>query len=390
MPTQTTMPDAARMKRELAALVAVDSQNPPGREIEAARLVGGWLQAAGFDVDIDGYRPGRANVVARLANGPGPVFAFNTHLDVVPAGDGWSSDPFTLREHEGRLYGRGACDCKGPLAAMLEAMRMLAAGRELWSGTLLGVFVADEEVASEGAKHFAAGRPKVDIAVVGEPTSNATVTAHKGSLRPLVRVHGVAAHSGAPERGDNAIYRAARLVGLVEQFHETTVRLRRHDLLGPASLTITRIDAGIADNVLPDRCDLLLDRRTLPGEDEDTVKAEIAGLLADAHARFGVRAEIVAWRPTTGGGAETSDDRPIIAAALAACARHGNRVPGPFGFQGACDLVHFRSLGADGVVIGPGSLTVAHKPDEFVPVDEFIAASLIYRDVALALLASSE
>jgi acetylornithine deacetylase/succinyl-diaminopimelate desuccinylase family protein len=389
MPAPTTMPDAARMKRELAALVAIDSQNPPGREIEAARLVGGWLRAAAFDVEVDEYRPDRANIVARLANGPGPVFTFNTHLDVVPAGDGWSSDPFSLREHDGRLYGRGTCDCKGPLAAMIEAMRMLAAERARWSGTLLGVFVADEEVASEGAKRFAAGRPKIDLAVVGEPTSNATVTAHKGSLRPLVRVHGTAAHSGAPERGDNAVYRAAKLVGLVEQFHETTVRLRRHDLVGPASLTITRIDAGVADNVLPDRCDLLLDRRTLPGEDEAVVKAEIDGLLAVARTRFGVRAEVVEWRPTTGGATETPDDPPIVAAALDACARHGSRTPGPFGFQGACDLVHFTGLGADGVVIGPGSLAVAHRPDEFVPVDEFIAASLVYRDVALALLGAT-
>jgi acetylornithine deacetylase/succinyl-diaminopimelate desuccinylase-like protein len=264
MPAPVTIPDAARMKRELAALVAVDSQNPPGREIEAARLVGGWLRTAGFDIEIGEYRPGRTNVVAKLVNGPGPVFAFNTHMDVVPVGDGWSSDPFTLREHGGRFFGRGASDCKGPLAAMIEAMRMLAADRARWSGTLLGVFVADEEVASEGAKHFVAGRPRIDFAVVGEPTANATVTAHKGSLRPLVRVHGTAAHSGAPDRGDNAIYRAAKLVGLIEELHETTVRRRCNDLVGPASLTITRIDAGVADNVLPDRCDLLLDRRTLP------------------------------------------------------------------------------------------------------------------------------
>lgn len=381
-----TTPDAARMRRELAALVAVDSQNPPGHEAAAAALVAGWLAAAGFEVEVDEYRPGRANLVARLANGPGPTFAFNTHLDVVPAGDGWSSDPFVLREADGRLHGRGACDCKGPLVAMVEAMRMLAADRAGWSGTLLGVFVADEEVASEGARRFAAGRPAIDFAVVGEPTSNATVTAHKGSLRPLVRVHGVAAHSGAPDRGDNAIYRAAKLVGLVEEMHETVVSHRTHPLLGAASLTVTRIHAGVADNVLPDRCDLLLDRRTLPNEDEAAVKAEIAGLLRQAEARFGVRAEIAEWRPTTGGATETAPDRPLVRAALAASAANGAAVAGPFGFQGACDLVHFRALGADGVVIGPGSLAVAHKPDEYVPADEFVAASLVYRDVARAML----
>lgn len=192
----TTTPDIARMKRELADLVAIRTENPPGREVEAAAFVAGLLAPAGFDLSSTEYQPGRVNVVARLENGPGSVFAFNTHMDVVPAGDGWSSDPFVLREEGGRLYGRGACDCKGPLVAMVEALRMLAGDRGAWSGTLLGVFVADEEIASAGAKHYAAGKPRIDFAVVGEPTSNATFAAHKGSLRPLVRVHGLSAHSG--------------------------------------------------------------------------------------------------------------------------------------------------------------------------------------------------
>jgi acetylornithine deacetylase/succinyl-diaminopimelate desuccinylase family protein len=379
-------PDVARMKRELAELVAIDTQNPPGDEARAAQYLRGQLMTEGFELALQEYKPARINVVARLENGAGPVFAFNTHMDVVPAGDGWSSDPFVLKEADGRLYGRGACDCKGPLAAMLEAMRMLAADRAAWSGTLLGVFVADEEIASEGAKFYAAGGPKIDAAVIGEPTSNATFTAHKGSLRPMVRVHGVAAHSGTPHLGENAIYRAGELLGLVAHHHENVVRLRTHPLVGAASLTVTRMNGGHADNVLPGACDLLLDRRMVPGEDEEAVKREIGDLLALARERFGVRAEIVGYKATTGGATETAVDTPIVQASLAASRAHGVARPGPFGFQGGCDLVHFRKLGAQGTVIGPGDLAVAHKPDEFVPTDEFIAASLIYRDVAKAML----
>jgi acetylornithine deacetylase/succinyl-diaminopimelate desuccinylase len=307
-------------------------------------------------------------------------------MDVVPAGEGWSSDPFTLREVQGRLYGRGACDCKGPLAAMLESLRLLAADRAVWSGTLLGVFVADEEIASEGAKFYAATRPRIDYAVVGEPTSNTTVTAHKGSLRPVVRVHGVPAHSGTPHLGENAIYRAGELLGLTRELHENVVRHRSHELVGEASLTVTRIGGGHADNVLPGSCDLLLDRRMIPGEDENAAKEEIAALLRTAHERFGLRAEIVDYRATTGGATQTATGEPIVQASLAACRAHGAADPGPFGFQGACDLVHFSGAGAKGTIIGPGALAVAHKPDEFVPVDELMAASLIYRDVALAML----
>jgi acetylornithine deacetylase len=379
--------DSARMKKNLAKLVAINTENPPGQEREAAECLADWLITAGFDLSFSEYAPGRTNVIAVLSNGPGPCFALNTHIDTVPAGTGWSSDPFTLTERDGRLYGRGACDAKGPLVAMIEALRQLVTHRNLWSGTLMGVFTADEEVASEGAKYYVRDNPpSIDFAVIGEPTANATFSAHKGSLRPRVRVNGVTAHSGTPELGVNAIYQSARLLGLIEEAHHQQVRCRCHDLVGNASLTVTRIHGGHADNVVPDSCELLLDRRMVPGEDEETVKAELQQLLDHAHAHAGVDAEIIAWQPTTGGATQTDSSEAIVEQSLVACRSHGQSEPGPFGFQGGCDLVHFRSLGAKGVVIGPGSLAVAHKPDEFVPVDEFIAAAHIYIDIALAML----
>lgn len=380
-------PDFARMKRDLALLVAINTENPPGHELEAARCLQGLLEAEGFDLSLSEYRPGRVNVIARFANGPGPTFAFNTHIDTVPAGDGWQSDPFVLREADGRLYGRGSCDAKGPMVAMIEATRLLLACRDRWSGTLMAIFTADEEIASEGAKHFVAHQPPhIDFAVIGEPTSNAAFTAHKGSLRPLVRVHGVTAHSGTPHLGENAIYRAGQLLGLIEEQHHAAVKCHSHALVGEASLTVTRIHGGHADNVLPGSCDLLLDRRMVPGEDESQVKAEIERLLVLAGERFGLRAEVLEYKATTGGATETALAEPIVQASLAACRAHNPGDPGPFGFQGGCDLVHFRSLGTTGTVIGPGTLAVAHKPDEYVPIDEFVAASLIYRDIALRLL----
>jgi succinyl-diaminopimelate desuccinylase len=381
-----TGPDASRMKADLARLVSFKTENPPGEEIKAAQFLDSLFREQGFATELDEYKPGRANIIARLENGDGPVFAFNTHMDVVPAGEGWSGNPFGLREQDGKLFGRGACDAKGPLIAMVEAMRLLYAQRPSWRGTLLGVFVGDEEVASEGAKHYAALRPKVDFAVIGEPTSNATVIAHKGSLRPWVRICGVSAHSGTPDLGKNAIYEAARFIGIVENYHRDTVRHRTHPLVGGASLTITRAKAGTADNVLPDACDLLLDRRMVPGEDEAAVVAELNALILRAATVAGVRAEIVEFKPTTGGATETAATHPIVIASLAASKRHGAAITEPQGFQGGCDLVHFRNAGAQGTVIGPGSLALAHKPNEYVLIDEFVTASLIYRDVALDMM----
>jgi succinyl-diaminopimelate desuccinylase len=381
-----TAPDPSRMKADLARLVGMNSSNPPGDEHEAAEFIATLLREVGFSVMLDPFKPGRTNVVATLANGDGPVFAFNTHMDVVPAGEGWSSPAFHLRESDGKLFGRGACDAKGPLIAMVEGLRMLATDPGTWRGTLLGVFVADEEVGSEGARRYVAGRPKVDYVVIGEPTSNATVIAHKGSLRPVIRVHGISAHSSTPDLGDNAIYNAARFVTLVEQHYLTVVRLRTHALVGNATLTVTRFNAGLADNVIPDHCDLMLDRRLVPGEQDDQVKQEIADLLSEAKARFNIDCECLRYHPTTGGATETPPDAAIVTASLAGGARYGVTNNKPLGFQGGCDLVHFRSIGALGTVVGPGSLAVAHKPDEYVPVGEFVSASLIYRDIAATML----
>jgi acetylornithine deacetylase/succinyl-diaminopimelate desuccinylase len=381
-------PDRARLIDTLSRLVAANTENPPGREIEAAQYLGHRLTMLGFDVNFQDIAEGRPNVVARLDNGPGPVFAFNSHMDVVPAGSGWTSDPFRLRSQGGRLFGRGACDAKGPIAGMIEAMRMLCAVRDRWSGTLLAVFVADEEVASRGARLFVAERPKIDLCIVGEPTSNTVVVAHKGSMRPVVRVKGIPAHSASPEKGDNALYKAASLLLMIEQRHRA-LSASSHPLLGSPSLTVTRIHGGHADNVVPEACELLLDRRMVPGESEDDVREQFQKLLSEAKASYGVDAEIVEYRPTTGGATETKADQPIVISAVRLAQRHGVCDYSLHGLQGACDLVHFRSIDAQGIILGPGALDVAHKPDEFVPEDELIVSSLIYRDTVLDLLQRS-
>ena len=369
----------------LASLVGFDTQNPGRTEGACAAWIGSRMAALGAEISEDGFEPGRPNVVGRIVNGPGPVFAFNTHMDVVPAGDGWSSDPFTLRDDAGRLIGRGACDAKGALAAMLHAMELLAANRAAWSGTVLGAFVADEEASSRGAKHYVSSRPEIDFVVIGEPSGNAPIIAHKGSLRPRIRVAGRTAHSGTPDLGLNAIYQMGRLLPRVAGLHER-LRAHVHPLVGSPSLTVTRASAGIADNIVPDACEVLLDRRLVPGETEADALAVIEAMLAEA-ASEGIDARVIGLNPTTGGPAETRPDHPVVQAASVAAARHGVADARPIGFQGACDFVHFRSIGAEGVVLGPGDLAVAHKPNEYVPHAELAAAVLIYRDIALAMLA---
>ncbi len=378
-------PDASYMIDRLEKLVAINTENPPGQEAEAAAFLADELRRIGFSVELIEELPGRANVVARFSNGPGPVFAFNSHIDVVPAGGGWSHPPFKLVERDGRLYGRGACDAKGPIIAMIEAARMLMAQRDRWVGELLLVFVFDEEVQSLGAKAFAKQAGRIDHVMIGEPTMNKVATAHKGSLRLVVRVLGDAAHSSTPDLGVNAIFKAADLVRLLEAHHRDYLCPQLHPLVGSPSLTVTRISAGTGDTVVPAACEMLLDRRMVPGESRDDAVREIENLLETAREEFGVETEIVEFKPTTGPASETPIDHPIVTTSVAAASPF-NAGAQPVGFPAGCDLVHFRSLGAAGVVLGPGDLGVAHKPNEFIPIDQFVDASRIYLDTALGML----
>jgi acetylornithine deacetylase/succinyl-diaminopimelate desuccinylase len=380
----TTAPDVARLAHLLERLVAIDTQNPPGREAEAAAMLASELDDIGFAAEVRSVAEGRANVVARIDNGAGPCFAFNSHMDTVPVGNGWTSDPFHLTERDGQLLARGACDAKGSITAMVEAGRLLASQRDLWRGTLVLMFVADEEIDGGGSRALAKQQPGADLVVVGEPTSNAVCAAHKGCLRPLIRAKGKAAHSGRPELGVNAILAAGRLTSLFDAC-DRELRAQTHPLVGHASLTVTRIAGGIADNVVPDNCEIVLDRRLLPGETLDAALDDLRALLARARRDHGVEAELAAIR-TMAGPTETAVDDPLVLSAVAVSRAHGVTFPQPGGLTGGCDLVHFQNAGAVGVVLGPGSLDVAHQPDEYVPKDDLARAALIYRDLAIVMM----
>ncbi len=377
------MADAAKICALLDRLVAFDTQNPPGQETEAARFLAATVADVEFSSELQEVAEGRANLVARLENGPGPTLAFNSHIDTVPVGSGWSSDPLRLVERNGLLYGRGSCDAKGAIASMTEAARLVAARRAEWSGTLLLTFVADEEIDSTGSKQVVrearARQAPIHAVIIGEPTNNQVHSAHKGVLRPLLRVNGQTAHSSRPELGVNAIQKAGLLLSLLAA-EDKKLRHRHHDLVGPATLTVTRISGGIADNVVPGSCEIVLDRRLLPGEAADDALNELQELLVHAKEEHDISAEVVHVR-TASGAAETATSSPIVRHSLAA-----NAQAAPEGFTGGCDLVHFRAIGSDGIILGPGSLDQAHKPDEFVPKAELVQAAELYRDIALKML----
>lgn len=381
--------DEGAAAQVLTDLVRFPTVNPPGDEGPLAAHLAGQLHAMGMETELREVLPGRPNMVARLRGKAGhPVLLFNTHMDVVPPGAGWTKDPFGGKVVDGRLYGRGAADAKGSLAAFLMAARALAHSGIALDGDLVVTAVVDEETGSQGARRLA---PAVaaDHAIVGEPTGLDVVIAHRGSFRPVIAVEGRAAHASQPGAGVNAIQMAARAITALEGYG-AAFDGRTHPLVGSPTLAVTIVHGGHKENVIPDRCEFTIDRRLIPGETEAEAQAAIEHVLEGI--RAGVpefRASVARLVPTTGGPSETPPDAPIVAALVRAGEAVLGRQPALAGFPAACDMVHFRSAGIPTAVLGPGDLARAHTADEWVDLRQVADAARIYALAALTLLSIS-
>ena len=260
--------DTDEILRYARALIAAPSENPGGTEDEAVEVSKGILAALGAESRVVRSEEGRPSVVARVGSGEGPRLVWNGHLDTVPAGDlaQWSSDPFGGEVVDGRLVGRGACDMKGPIASALGAVAAIhRAGLEL-AGTLDLHLVADEEHAGiHGTKVLLEeGLVDQDAAVVGEPTEMEIALAERGGAWVTAVARGKGAHGSTPHLGVNAIVSMARFVLRLPEVLPDRV----HPLTGPPTVNVALIAGGSAPNVVPDRCEVEIDRRIVPGEDD--------------------------------------------------------------------------------------------------------------------------
>ncbi|MFJ6297886.1 M20 family metallopeptidase [Streptomyces griseoviridis] len=373
----------------LTALVARNSTTPTGEEESTAALLAAHLAAGGFTTGTERLAPGRVNLTARRVLGDGgPVLMLNSHLDVVPAGGGWSSPPFEPAVRDGRLYGRGSADAKGPLAAMacaaVEVARAVDAGLLDLHGELVFSGVSQEEGDSMGARRLVAdleGRGLLpDAVIVGEPTGMRLLTAHKGSVRPVVEVTGVSAHAATPHAGVNAITGAAALIALFEEY-AASLAGPGHPLLGPPTCTPVLVSGGEAPNAVPERCRVTLDRRLLPGETQESVLAEVDAVLAVFNAgQHGARAAVAECAPSTGGPSETPSDHPFVALCRRALAAEGAD-DSLGGLTVNCDMTHFRAAGVPALVCGPGRLDVMHAVDEHIVVAELEESVGLFRAI---------
>ena len=376
--------DAVDLLTELVAIDSTNSTLDPGGAGEAAmaaRLTE-LLNGLGFTVEQHEVAPGRPDVLGTL---PGDdrlgTLLFEAHLDTVPSPPGG----IPIERDGRRLYGRGACDCKGAIAAMLTAIERVAATGAP-RPTILFAGVVDEETAMTGAAALLDVLPPVDAALVAEPTSLVPIRAHNGVVRAALTAHGRAAHAAKAHLGVNALVVAARAVTALDEDLGRRLAVIEHPLAGPGLLTPTVVHGGTAPNVVPDRCEVILDRRTAPGTGPDEAVREIETVLERLRAggddvRLG---EPFVALP----GVETPATHPVVVAAeRAATTVLGRPVPAA-GVPFATDACRLLGTGAiPCVVLGPGSIDQAHTVDEWVDLDEVELAVAVYEGVVRELVA---
>jgi acetylornithine deacetylase len=366
----------------LSELVRINSVNSaydggPG-EAALAEWIEGFFARHHIATTRQEVFPGRSNVLARLAGRRRDrCLVLEAHMDTVSVA-GMTIAPFEPIIQDGRLQGRGACDTKAGLAAMMHALVDVHEGDTPPPCDILLAAVVDEEHSFRGVLRLCDDL-QADAAVVAEPTQLRAVIASKGVLRWKVRVRGKAAHSSKPQLGVNAIRHMAHVVLALESHYEALAQ-RSHPLLGPATCTISTIRGGVQINFVPDHCVIELDRRLLPGEDPDAVLEDCQAVL-DALPDIDA---IVERPPLLVDAALDTPAETAIAQACSATLGGLGLDPDPCGVPFGSDASKFSRTGVPAIIFGPGSIDRAHAADEYVEIDQVITALDFYRRLVLS------
>ena len=368
-------PSALELTRQL---LRFDTINPPGRERSCAEHLGRILEDGGFEVGYHEFAEARTSLIARLpGSGDKPPLCFTGHIDTVPLGaQPWRGDPFSGEIEDARLYGRGSSDMKSGVAAFVVAALGLARLSRPAGGLVL-VITAGEETGCEGAYHLARlggvlGR--AGAIVVGEPSSNQPYVGHKGALWLEARIRGVTAHGSMPEKGVNAIYKAARAVRKLEDFG---FNVAPHPHLGKPTLNVGTIRGGLNINSVPDESVITIDIRTVPGQTHESLSDMLASDLGgDVELRPLVDVE----------GVWTDPHDPWMEDVFAVMTDILGEPPGVHTATYFTDASVLSPAygGVPTVILGPGEAAMAHQTDEYCHVERIGQAVEAYGRVAKA------
>jgi succinyl-diaminopimelate desuccinylase len=363
----------------LQAMIRTRSTNPPAEELTLAGWVHDWLRQYGVTSELRPFAGTRANVIAHLqGTGVRPGLIFSAHFDTVPEGDiPWDYPPYGGDIHEGRIYGRGAADMKGGMAAMMIAAAALASAEVKLQGDLILAFTSGETSNCVGAQRLISeGALKgAGAFLVSEPTGLDVGTAEKAALWLRVIARGRTSHGSQPQAGSNAVRTLVCALAQLENLH---FDVAAHPLLGRPTLAIGKIYGGVNINVTPDLCMAELDVRILPDQDPDQVTSLIQETMGAA-----IEISRIDYKPAI----ETSGDHPFVRTCIEARTRELGASATPVGLSYFTDgAVICKAMNLPMVILGPGGTEMTHQHNEYCEIDRLVLAARIFTRVALEQL----
>ena len=382
---ESRVEDAAAL---LSSLVAIPSMNPAfmadgsGGESRLADFVESQLQGLGMETQQHEVLAGRRNVFGRLRvpNSKG-LLLFECHMDTVGI-DTWGPEALEPRVEGATLHGRGSCDAKGCLAGMILALRELVQDPAQLDYDIGLLGVVDEEYRFRGIVGFIEQGIQVTAAVIGEPTELRLVTATKGAVRFTLQTKGRPAHSSQPHKGNNAIYQMVEVIQHLRDTLDPRFAARSHPLVGYPTWAIGIIHGGHAANVIPETCQVVVDRRIIPGETSEESIREFEEAMEQLAATKPDMLPSVASRDLADWPLDTAEDEPIVQAAMRALRAHGLS-PEPQGVTYGTDAskLQVRS-GVPCIVYGPGDIGYAHTDHERIDLNEVVRSADVYAQIA--------
>jgi len=366
----------------LGDLISINSVNPledrsAKGEKDLASYVRGYLKNTGIKSILQPVLDERPNVIGIVeSENKGKNFVLEAHMDTVKV-DNMTIDPFLPKIKEGKMFGRGACDDKGSLAAMLLAMKLLKQKNIPLKGDVYLAAVVDEEHKYRGVSYLLNQGFKFDAGIVGEPTDLDIIIAHKGCLRWRIITKGISAHSSEPEKGKNAIYLMSEVIDAIQKRLIPLCKEESHPLVSSPTLSVDIIQGGNEINIIPDRCFIEIDRRMIPGENDRDVLKEVDKFL-DELMRENPLLEVEREDPFVASPPMQIDEDEEVVQALFKCAKD-IRVAEPkirgVGFD--TDAGKFVARGIPTPVFGPGNIAQAHSENEWVEIKQVVQAAEI-------------
>lgn len=361
------------------ALMAQDTINPPGNEKRGALCLKEIFDREGIPCEVQDLGNNRANFIASFGEGD-KILEYSGHLDVVPCVGDWQHTAIGTTEEGELIYGRGACDMKGGVAAMCSAAISMFRDKTPLNGQIRLTFVADEEDANLGMHAFLDSHKAATYTILGEPTDLHVAIAHRGVGRYYIDLLGHACHAALRSTEETAVAKAARAVMAIEDLNKQLESMT-HDVLPSPSIVVTMVQGYEKDNVVPGKVRLLVDFRVLPGMTEPQTRKLVQDAL-DAHGIVGFELTKHFFMP----GGEVAQAHPFVSACVEQAEKLNERKEAPQAFGASCEQCFLVEAGSATVVIGPGSLDQAHTVDEFVEKAQLLRAAKLYREIAMDVL----